>query len=159
MKLIHASQGELAFALRRQERTLLLQVLRLYPQVPEDCGRVTEISRDPKLKETRRLLREALRAERAANRQRLRDWLKAPGRFEPADATSNGFVFHLPKADVDWLLQVLNDVRVGCWVQLGSPDPNESPTFKITAENIRRFSAMEISGFFQMRLLEALEAP
>lgn len=57
---------------------------------------------------------------------------------------------------MEWLLQVLNDVRVGTWVSLGRPDPQTKHKLKPTAKNLHRLAIIELSGTFQMVLLEAL---
>jgi hypothetical protein len=50
-------------------------------------------------------------------------------------------------------MQVLNDVRVGSWVILGSPDKKPA---ELNATTAPHFLAMEMAGYFQMQLLEAL---
>jgi hypothetical protein len=61
----------------------------------------------------------------------------------------------LSAADVEWLLQVFNDVRVGSWVHLGLP---EERIAKLTLENAPHLWAMEMAGYFESQLLKALEA-
>ena len=60
----------------------------------------------------------------------------------------------LKGAELEWLLQVLNDVRVGSWLKLGQPDENQSPD--VTPENFQFVLAMEVCGAFQSALLAAL---
>ena len=68
--------------------------------------------------------------------------------------TETGARLSLSPAEVEWLLQVLNDIRVGSWVILGSPE--EKPA-ELNATTAPHFLAMEMAGYFQMQLLEALE--
>jgi hypothetical protein len=59
----------------------------------------------------------------------------------------------LSPADVEWLLQILNDIRVGSWLMLGSP---EEELEVLSEKNAPHLLAMHMSGHFQMELLEAL---
>jgi hypothetical protein len=49
---------------------------------------------------------------------------------------------------------MLNDIRVGSWVALGSPEGRVPAVDEDTAHHLL---AMEIAGFFQMNLLAAVE--
>jgi hypothetical protein len=56
--------------------------------------------------------------------------------------------------ELDWLLQVLNDIRVGSWLRLGSPaDPHR---LELTKNNWDDFVALEFCGFMQSVLLRSL---
>jgi hypothetical protein len=48
---------------------------------------------------------------------------------------------------------VLNDIRVGNWVILGSPEHKPA---ELTAAKTPHFLAMELAGYFQIPLLQAL---
>ena len=69
-------------------------------------------------------------------------------------ARDGGFDLTLTSAEIEWLLQVLNDVRVGCWLTLGEPEPGEEP--EVSEENARYLIAMELCGLFESELLSAL---
>ena len=58
---------------------------------------------------------------------------------------------------MDWLLQVLNDIRVGGWLLLGEPDEKKGKSIQVNAQNLQHYAAMEFCGLFQMTLLDALE--
>jgi len=60
-------------------------------------------------------------------------------------------------AEIEWLLQILNDVRVGSWLSLGSPD-EELELSLLNAKTAPHFWTMQLAGEFEMRLLKALEA-
>ena len=51
---------------------------------------------------------------------------------------------------MDWVLQVLNDVRVGSWVLLGSP---EELAMDLNEKTAPHFRAMEMAGYFQAQFL------
>ena len=99
------------------------------------------------------MLEEALAEQRAENRKQIQAWLNDSNRFEESDT---GFRLSLSAAQVEWLLQILNDVRVGSWVILGSPEPARELSL-INEKTAPHFWAMDAAGLFQVHLLEALE--
>jgi hypothetical protein len=151
--LLHAAKGKLVFRLGESERSLLLTLFDLYPRVPSARGLSSRGGMPRHSKDTAGLLEEALAEQRAETKKRLKGFLDDPKRFEKAD---KGWKFSLTDLEADWLLQVLNDIRVGSWVALGSP---EERLDVLNENNMRDFWAMEISGRFEMILLEALRGP
>ena len=93
---------------------------------------------------------EALAEHRADNKKQLQALLADRRRFTH---TETGVQLSLSPAQVDWVLQVLNDVRVGSWVLLGSPEELAVDLNEKTAPHVR---AMEMAGYFQAQFLEAL---
>jgi len=98
------------------------------------------------------LLDEALAEARSENRKALDALLGDSKRVKQEDS---GWRFILSATDIEWLLLVLNDVRIGSWIELGSP---ERPLEALSAENAPAVWAMEMAGAFQMSFLELLEA-
>jgi predicted house-cleaning NTP pyrophosphatase (Maf/HAM1 superfamily) len=82
----------------------------------------------------------AVRAPNGQTRDRLAETRVAFKRLSPAE--------------IEWLLQVLNDVRVGGWLALGEPEELEPP--EINETNAPYLLAMEAAGYFQAQLLAAL---
>jgi hypothetical protein len=79
--------------------------------------------------------------------------LNEPTRFRETDA---GLRFTLTASEMEWLLQVLNDVRVGSWLALGEPEELEIP--EVNRTNAPYLLAMESAGYFESALLDALGA-
>ncbi len=150
MKLVQATKARLVFHLGQREKRSLLQLLTLYPCVPSAHHVLSRTGRVPDQKANQRLLDEALAEQRAENKKQLQALLADPRRFQN---TKDGGRLSLSRGEVEWILQVLNDIRVGNWVILGSPE--EKPA-ELTAANAPHFLAMELAGYFQMPLLEAL---
>ena len=150
MKLVQATKTKLVFLLGHRESRSLRQILALYPCVPSAHHALSKSGRLPDAEANQRLLDEALAEQRAETKKQLQGLLGDPRRFEH---TETGTRLSLSPAEAEWLLQVLNDVRVGSWVNLGSPE--EKPA-ELTAANAPHFLAMEMAGYFQMQLLEAL---
>ena len=153
MKLISSRAGQLVFELGKREKGLLFELLRLYPCLPPAHQQLTKSSGLPDQAASQRLLEEALTEHRAENKQQVQKLLSDPARLRE---TARDWRLSLSPAELEWLLQVLNDIRVGSWVLLGSPEESLNIVNEHTAPHIW---AMEISGSFQMAFLEALEHP
>ena len=153
MNAIRHDEEAVTFQLSRQERDALLEVLQRYPVVPPAHHALSKDANDPRAAEHQRLLTESLAEQRAANRQHLQTWLAAPARFAKAKV---GYQFTLERSDSEWLLQVLNDIRVGSWLRLGSPESSAFRPQAIDAALLPAWFAMEMSGYFQVHILEAL---
>lgn len=150
-----SDDGRFVFHLGKREKSLLLEVLKLYPLIPEayHLDRNENQSGTAPDEASQKLIAEALAEQRQKNKDQLRSMLEDPGRF-----TQHGATWHLSlsTAEVDWLLQVLNDIRVGSWIRLGSPDPKAKRRPEVTADGVPYFWAMELSGLFEGMLLKAL---
>lgn len=153
MKLLKADKDHLRFRLSAGEKAVLLDVLALYPRVPPAHHRLSREERDDSDRERQRLLDEALAEQRAQNRRLLRTLLQQPDTFRKVGAY---WQMTVRRGDFEWLLQVLNDVRVGSWIALGSPEelPKKLPRDATRAADA---CAMELAGLFQMALIEAVE--
>jgi hypothetical protein len=155
VKRVSADEESIVFQLSARERETLMQILQLYPVVPPAHQAVSKELKDSHMTEYQRLLDEALAEQRAANKHHLDAWLAARDRFEKNKA---GYRFTLARADCEWVLQVLNDIRVGHWLRLGSPESSVLKPQNLTLKILPTWLAMEMSGYFQMSLLEALES-
>jgi hypothetical protein len=149
LKLIKAEPGRLQIHLAPREKEVLFQVLSFYPMIPPGHQKLSKASASTGSEQV--LLEEALAEVRAQNKKQLQSLINQPDRLKP---TEQGWCLTLKETDFDWLLQVLNDVRVGSWIALGCQE-NLSPT--LTAENASFYWTMEAAGYFQMRFLELLE--
>ena len=153
MKLLRADQTGPVFHLVRREQQLLLETISLYPLVPAAHHRLSKSQMAGQSEENQHLLEEALAEQRQENRRQVLTMLNDPQRFREI---KSGFELTLTPAQVEWLLQVLNDVRVGSWLALGEPEPGEKPD--VTEQNTKHLLAMELGGFFESGLLAALGA-
>jgi hypothetical protein len=141
--------NELLFRLSSREKELLLAVLKLYPCIPSAYQPLTRSAGFGE--SSQQLLDEALAEQRAANKKQLRVLLADPKKLT---STKAGWELSLSPAEVEWLLQVLNDIRVGSWTILGSPEDCAAP---VNAGTVPHLWAMRIAGAFQMEMLEAWE--
>ncbi len=149
MKLIGTADNQLELHFGRREKELLLNVLRLYPCVPPAHHKLSKSGAlDASAQE---LLDQALAEQRSASQKQLADLLGESRRWTEHKP---GWRLTLGTGEAEWLLQVLNDIRVGSWVSLGSPENHLKVLNEETAPHVW---AMEVAGAFQAALLEILE--
>jgi hypothetical protein len=153
MRFLRTDARGLVFTLRKREHAVLLAVLARYPCLPAGHQRLSRTMTGESAADNQSLLDEALAAQRAENQGRLAAFLAEPGRFAEL---KQSWHLTLTPTDADWLLQVLNDVRVGCWVRLGSPDFEAGVRVKLNEETAPDFWTMEAAAQFEHHLLEAL---
>lgn len=151
MKLLRAGKSRQVFILSLREKQLLLETIKLYPLVPAAHHRLSRDRATPQSAENQHLLEEALADQRESNRRQVLAILNEPERFREV---KSGFELALAPGEREWLLQVLNDVRVGCWLQLGEPEQGAEPV--VEPRNVKYLIAMELAGMFESVLLHAL---
>jgi hypothetical protein len=140
----------LVFSLSKREKSLLLRLLTFYPCIPPAHHQpLSRSTRLPDPEGSQGLLDEALAEQRADNKKQIEALLAHPGRFQE-DGT--GVRFSVSPTELEWLLQVLNDIRIGNWIRLGSPEEKIGAINEQTAPHLW---AMELAGYFQSNLLEA----
>ena len=151
MRLIGASDGQFVFRFSKRERALLTHALQMFPAGSGPVAPLSKGGDGQKLAEHELLLAEALAEQRKEHRRLVDAFLGEQGRFTE---DKSGFRLRLTTAQMHWLLQVLNEVRVGLWVKLGRP-AELAPL--ALAGQIESVVTMEICALFQTRLLAALE--
>lgn len=151
MRLLPAGDNRRILQLGSREKELLLTLLKLYPRIPPAHHRLSRAGGIPEPEAAQRLLEDALVEQRARSKRELAALFAQPGRWIPAEAE---WKLSLTTGEIEWLLQVLNDIRVGSWLALGSP---EGPVDNLTAASAPHVWAMEMAGSFQMALLHLLE--
>ena len=153
MKLIRTRREQLVFEIGRREKRLLFEILQLYPLVSPAQYRLSKTAPADQFQDHQRLLEESLIMQRVENRKNVQALINKPGRFQN---TPKGFLMKVTRPESEWLLQVLNDVRVGSWVALGSPDTEAGEEIPLNAKTAPRFRSMEIAGAFETVFLDAL---
>jgi hypothetical protein len=124
----------------------------LYPLVPAAHQRLSKSEERP---ECQQLLDEALAAQRQENKKFVETFLQS-GTKAPGDEA--GWRFLLPVAQMEWLLQVLNDVRVGSWLIMGSPNDATEELAAFDEKTAPYFWAWKIADHYLGGLLLAAEA-
>jgi hypothetical protein len=153
MRFVRSSKDRSIFYVGKREKQMLFQLLKLYPRVPSEHHRLSRSNGGKANAESQRLIEEALAEQRRDNKKVVAGLLNDPGRF-----IENGAGYHLTLtiAEREWLLEILNDIRVGSWINLGSPEVITEFAEPSDRQDLD-FWAMELAGFFQMALLRSLE--
>lgn len=154
MKRVDTRADGWTLEVSRQEKELLLQVLVLYPVIPVSHHNVTRGALTPQLEESQRVLDAALADRRSALQTMLRTTWFTSARFT---LQGKGFRVSLSHAELEELLEALNDVRVGSWLKLGSPDAAKLATLGGDEKLTPWIVAMELCGYFQSALLDAVD--
>jgi hypothetical protein len=150
VKLIERTDSSFTFLIGKRERELLLALLKRYPVLSAGHFRKGKAKGTPD--ENQALLEEALAEQQRENLHNLEEMLNKSGRFKENDF---GFAFTLAPPELEWVLQILNDIRVGSWVQLGEPDGNSRELPPLNEESMQLAWAIEMAGLFEHSLLEA----
>jgi len=154
VKLIGTEKDNFVFHISKREKRLFFEVLKLYPLIPTAHHRVSRTAAATHVKECQKLLDEALAERKRENKRRLLAMLREENRFQEADG---GYRFTRNSPQMEWLLQVLNDIRVGSWLVLGEPDEKKGKAPELNSENALYYAAMEFCGYFQMTMLDAFD--
>jgi hypothetical protein len=154
VKLIQRDGENFLFHISKREKGLLFEVLKLYPLIPIAHHRVSRTAAAPGAMESQKLLEGALADRTRENKRQLLAMLKQETRLQEADGAQR---LKLSAPQMEWLLQVLNDIRVGSWLILGEPDEKKGKPIELNDENARYYAAMEFCGLFQMTLLDAFQ--
>jgi hypothetical protein len=153
VRFIGTDQEGMVFLLEPQEHEELIRVLRLYPRTPAAYHRASRTDPATLGADPQAILDAAMTEHRAASQTELTLYLAAPDVFTKE---KKGVRWRLAAGKREWILQVLNDVRVGLWIEAGCPARLESVSGGLGREAIQRAWLMEAAGFFQMRILEAV---
>ena len=153
MKLLSADKNQFIFHLGKREKELLFELIGRYPLVPATSARHHVSTKGTGDDEPQRLLDEALATHRQESKRQVLAMLNEPKRFHP---DSTGYKVALSPPQVEWLLQALNDVRVGSWIALGSPDTEKGERVPLNAKTLPHLWPMEAAGHFEASLIEAV---
>lgn len=155
MRLVRRKDNEFVFLLGKREKNALCHLLGRYPMVPEDYNTLSRTGDLVEMRVDEELLAEALAATRQESKRAILELVEADKHFTE---NSRGWRLKLTQSEMDWLLQVLGDIRVGSWLKLGCPEEHHEHLEKLTPKELDLFVAMEMSGSLQMFLLHALHS-
>lgn len=152
MKLLRIDGDRFDFEFSPVEKELFFHALNLYPLVPESHHRLTKGKQMPGQRENQRLLEETIQSQRDENRKEIATWLDEPERFT---RSGEDWRVQFDRDDLEWLLQVMNDIRVGSWIAVGSPEHSQEQPMETDPDSLRNLLRMEIAGSFEMYFLGA----
>ena len=157
MKRLQRSDDQFTFEFSDQEQFVLLALLEMFPMVPVTHHR---LSREPQAipdpEDNQHLLEDSLSAHQSETQDWIASLADGNDRF-----TQSGESLRLSvtRMEMERLLQILNDVRVGSWLALGSPELEPDVELKTDEENAMYVHWMELAGWFESFFLDALHGP
>ena len=140
------------FHITRREKAALLATLKLYPLLDPGYHQLSRHSKTAANAE-QEWLEEAMAQQRQDHKKRLDQFFNNEARYFRDDKDDQRFA--VSREQMEWLLRVLNEIRVGSWVRLGRPEMEAARKVRLTTEQTRFLASMELSGYFQSVLLEA----
>jgi hypothetical protein len=153
VKLLSKNEEQIVFQLTETEDVFLRLALSAFPVGGEGWP---QGGGEPVAPPDPGLLSASLMDLRREQASRVQEFL----RNQPvAPDGSPGRLLRVGLDEVDWLLQVLNEVRVGSWYALGCPDEVEEEKARKSSESVSHLIRYDFSGWMQAVLLAALEQP
>ncbi|HVR36252.1 MAG TPA: hypothetical protein VMS21_10435 [Methylomirabilota bacterium] len=141
------------FRLRHQEHPAFVSLLRLFPVLPPDFQPLSKSADPAETEADQKLLEEAMRSQKAGLKSEVEKLLQDGDRLRK---TPEGWELALEGPQLEWFLQVVNEIRVGSWRHLGSPDPLRHLRIEINETSLHHLWAMGMCDRIQSAVLEAL---
>ena len=150
MKLVKQIEGGWQYQLNRNEADILAGLLRKFPFTAAGQVQISKTDEDPGVVEREKLLHESL-AEHRKELQEVAGKLLDAGKFKEVE---HGQLLTLTSEARETLLQILNDIRVGCWFALGEPEDLDSRRPPTSTKTLAYRNLMELAGYFESSFLE-----
>lgn len=150
MRLVKQAKGKWQYLLNPTEKSLLKSLLKHFPFAADTPVKITRTDTDSKVAEREQLLNESL-VEHRQELQRQALSLSGARKFKKAEP---GYLFTITSGEREFLLQILNDIRVGCWVSLGKPQSMDLPKATPSALEAAHRSLMDLAGYFESQLVD-----
>lgn len=144
--------GKFTFRFEQAEREWFRHILSLYPVQQSALKKASEVAGSDEL------LEKALADGRKKLRGDAELFLKA-GKLEIDPKFNEYWDLTLTAVEIEELLQILNNVRVGLWIQLGKPEPSieELLPTKPSEEQVRSHMIMHVCAAWQGAFMGAVD--
>ena len=149
MKLVKQSGGNWRYALRQNEFDLLCHLLNKFPFTEIVPAKISKTDADPKSFEREKLLNESMTEHRKELKRRAVN-LTTGNKLKKVEKR---YLLTLTAEDREIMLQILNDIRVGCWHALGEPESLELQKLDNSPQKLRCQNLMNLAGYFEHHLI------
>ncbi len=149
MKLLKRGKESWQYLLNQMEVDLLNSLLKKFPFTENVPGRITKTDKDPKVAEREKLLNESLAEHRKELQKQAMNLLVKKSKNQ-----EKGYLLILNSEEREILLQILNDIRVGCWIALRKPEAMEPEIPQASALELARYHLMNLAGYFEHHLID-----
>jgi hypothetical protein len=147
MRLLKQEREAFELDFTPEERQWLMLVMNFFPLVPPAYHRLTF---DPQLAAQlaeHLPTRDAFYAQREQSKQDVQVLIQKLSRLKEHN---NACKARLTRDELEKFLQVVNDVRVGSWIALGSPAFDLRAAPPPDEDGMRHFMFMEMAGAFEL---------
>jgi len=152
MKLVRQTKGGWQYQLNQKEADCLRSLLQQYPITATVPAQISKTDTDPEKREREKLLNESLAKHRKELKKQATNLLDAK-KFKKVE---KGCWLTLNSGEREILLQILNDIRVGSWHELGEPDDLDSEPTPRSERELVFYNLMDLAGYFEAALLRAV---
>jgi hypothetical protein len=149
MKLIKRMGESWQYALNQNEVALFDGLLKKFPFTNNVPVKISKSGRDPEAFEREQLLNESLAEHRKELKRQAMNLVAA----EKFKQSAEGYWVTFKTEEREILLQILNDIRVGCWRALGEPETMELEKPDYTAQELKYHGLMNLAGYFEHHLI------
>lgn len=155
MKVIRQQDGHFEIRMDEEEWVALSDLLAQYPLTPPDHHSLnSKTNPDPDLVESDQWLRDSVSNHHLDRENQIKQWIQRVQPVEKGNHLEYQVSFAPERAD--WLIEILNDLRVGSWKALNCPTPEALSEQSWKSEDWPKLWTMEASGMYQSILLKAL---
>jgi len=154
MKLVKTTNRSWKYLLSQNEADLLQGLIRNFPFTEYRQAKISNTEVNPKAAERGKLLNESL-AEHRNELRKLALNLLAGQQWKKSGKDCH---LTLNSEAREILLQILNDIRIVCWHELGEPEDLESKPARTSLKNLAHRNLMDLAGYFEYSLLEPAQS-
>lgn len=155
MKLLNKTGEKFVFELMSEEKELLSKIFGLYPMLDRDKIELSKTIKDEQICQSKKILSDAFKEFQDSNKRFISELFEKSDNFKPSEDYEY-YTLELDGEQIERLLQILNDIRVGMWQKLGCPDLENRKDFIRSAEYVFAVYIMDICEYFEYYLLKAL---
>ncbi len=155
MKVIRQEGGQFELQMEEEEWESFSDLLAQYPLTPADHHSLNSKSNpDPDLKESEQWLRDSVSNHQTDREAQIKKWIQS---IKPSNNDADlMYPISFDPERADWLIEILNDLRVGSWMSLDCPSADELSGKSWESKGWPRIWIMEASGMYESILLQAL---
>jgi hypothetical protein len=149
MKLVKQRGESWQYELNQVEADLLKQLLKHFPFTNYVPVKISKVDADPKSIEREKLLNESLAEHRKELKRQTSNLIST----EKLKTGKEGHLLTMSAEEREVLLQILNDIRVGCWRALGEPENMDLHKPRDTKQAQAHQHLMDLAGYFEHQLV------
>ncbi len=150
MKVTEVTDASITLEFTPEEAEFFKLVLLSYPLTLDQPKQISRFAESAEIEDANELLAISLREQTFSHKRKLEAWLKSKTVWK---SRQNRFLLVVSNDDREWLLQILNDIRIGSWMKMGCPDPIEPEEPDSSTPKSTYYFYMNIAAYIQALIL------